>query len=211
MNHSDSPVLRVKHLHLSYGHRQLVKDLSFDLMQGQWLAITGTNGSGKSTLLRAIVGLHPYAGEIQFPTLPVIGYLPQQSLLDFQFPLRVSEFVALGLWHSKKPEKNKSVDEALRKANALDLKDWPLQELSRGQFQRIALARALVHQPQLLILDEPVTGLDETTISDLFQLINQFRQQGGSGLIVLHDEARRMQLEIEKLDLNQATIAKALA
>lgn len=203
MNQAASPILSVKHLHLSYGHRQLVKDLSFDLAQGQWLAVTGTNGSGKSTLLRAIVGLHSYAGEIQFPTLAVIGYLPQQSLLDFQFPLRVDEFVGLGLWPSKVPHKNKNIEEALKKTNALDLKDWPLQELSRGQFQRVALARALVHKPQLLILDEPVTGLDEATINDLFQLITEFRAQGGAGLIVLHDEKKRQQLGIDKLDLNQ--------
>jgi len=203
MNQATSPVLQVKHLHLSYGNRNVVKNLSFTLKSGEWLAITGTNGCGKSTLLRAIVGLHPFAGEIHFPSLPVIGYLPQQSPLDFQFPLRVDEFVALGLWHSKSPNRNKDIDEALQKIHALELKNWPLQELSRGQFQRAALARAIVHRPQLLILDEPMTGLDESTISDLLQFIQDFRHQGGSGLIVLHDEARRQQLGIEKLDLSQ--------
>lgn len=206
MNQGNGALLQVKHLHLSYGSRPVIKNLSFDLGQGEWLAITGTNGCGKSTLLRAIVGLHPYAGDIHFPTLPVLGYLPQQSPLDFQFPLRVEEFVALGLWHSKSPNKDKDIDEALQKTHSLELKKWPLQELSRGQFQRAALARALVHRPQLLILDEPMTGLDESTVNDLFQFITQYRQQGGSGLIVLHDEAKREQLGIKKLDLSKLQI-----
>ncbi len=203
MNQKTNSILWVKHLHLAYGSRSIIKNLSFELSTGQWLAITGANGCGKSTLLRALAGLHPYIGEIQFPTLPTIGYLPQQSPLDFQFPLRVDEFVSLGLWQSKIPDKEKAIEEALLKLNALDLKKWALRELSRGQFQRVALARAIVHHPQLLILDEPMTGLDENTIHDLFEFINQFRKDGGAGLMVLHDEARRMQFGFEKLDLSQ--------
>lgn len=202
MNHANNLVLKVQHLNLFYGKRHIIKDLNLELKQGQWLALTGTNGSGKSTLLRSIVGLHPYIGDIQFPGMPIVGYLPQQSLLDFQFPVEVCEFVALGLWKINIPDKSKLIEAALEKVNALDLKNWSLQELSRGQFQKVAIARAIVHQPQLLILDEPLTGLDEGTIDDLLKFIHASKKSGSSGLIVLHDEFRRQQLEIEKLDLS---------
>ncbi len=201
MNQTNHLALKVQHLNLFYGKRHIIKDLNLDLQQGQWLALTGTNGSGKSTLLRAIVGLHPHIGDIQFPGMPIVGYLPQQSLLDFQFPVEVCEFVALGLWKLNIPNKSKMIEAALDKVNALALKNWSLQELSRGQFQKVAIARAIVHQPQLLILDEPLTGLDEDTINDLLKFIQDYKKNGSSGLIVLHDEIRRQQLEIEKLDL----------
>lgn len=205
MNQSQNLILKVQHLNVFYGKRHVIKNLSFELKQGQWLAVTGANGCGKSTLLKALVGLHPALGEIQFPQMPIIGYLPQQSLLDFQFPVQVSEFVALGLWKSNLPDKTKLIDSALEKVNATDLKKWSLQELSRGQFQKVAIARSIVHQPQLLILDEPLTGLDESTIIDLLNFITKFKQDGGSGLIVLHDELRRQQLGIDKLDLDNSS------
>jgi len=201
MNQESPLVLRIRHLHLFYGPRGLVQDLSFDLHQGEWLAITGPNGCGKSTLLRSVVGLHPFQGEIQKGADLKQGYLPQQSPVDFQFPLRVDEFVALGLWRSQIPDKERAIDEALEKMKALNLKKWSLRELSRGQFQRVALARAIVHEPQLLILDEPLTGLDEKTIDDFLMFIDQFRASGGAGLIVLHDEARRIRWGLKKLCL----------
>ena len=199
---STSPALDVRHLSLFYGSQCLLLDLNFRLPEASLTALCGPNGSGKSTLLKSLAGLHPFRGEILFPRPLRIGYLPQQSPQDFQFPLLVHEFVAMGLWQQKVASPDEAVEQVLTAMNAEDLAHKSVGELSRGQFQRVALARSLVHSPQFLLLDEPLTGLDESTADFLMNFLQGFQKQGGTALVVLHDEARRQKFSFQKIDLS---------
>ena len=202
MSNADSVLVEAQNLSLFYGSRCIVEDLSFKILQGTLTAVVGPNGAGKSTLLKALVGLHPFRGKLQFSHSCRRGYLPQVTLQDFQFPLRVDEFVAFGLWKQKAENKKQSINEALEKMQALDLKKKNLDELSRGQFQRVTLARTLVHNPHCLFLDEPMTGLDEPTSHLIFEFLAQFKSQGGTAMVVLHDEKRRQELQMTEMNLN---------
>lgn len=205
---SNSPALDVRHLSLFYGAQCLILDLNFRLSAPSLTALCGPNGSGKSTLLKALAGLHPYRGEILFPRPLKIGYLPQQSPQDFQFPLLVHEFVAMGLWRQKVASPQEAIEQVLTLMKAEDLAHKSVRELSRGQFQRVALARSLVHSPQFLLLDEPLTGLDESTADFLMNFLVDFHQQGGTALVVLHDEARRQKFAFQKIDLTNYQFQK---
>ena len=208
---SSSPALDVRHLSLFYGSQCLLLDLNFRLPEASLTALCGPNGSGKSTLMKSLAGLHPYRGEILFPRPLKIGYLPQQSPQDFQFPLLVGDFVAMGLWRQKVADPDEAVTQALIQMKAEDLSHKSVGELSRGQFQRVALARSLVHVPQFLLLDEPLTGLDESTADFLMNFLFQFQQQGGTALVVLHDETRRQKYGFQKIDLSHYQFKKNIS
>jgi len=200
-------IISVKNLSFSYGATEVISDISFDVEKGSFLALVGPNGAGKSTLIKVILGLEKkYSGQIEvlgsnlnkFSEWKKIGYLPQRvNVFNPLFPATVKEVVALGLLAGKHyPKKfNKTdkerVDSILSFLDISDLRERPIAELSGGEQQRVFLARALVSNPELLIMDEPSTALDPGTRGNFFKLIKKLNEEKNTTIIMItHDTAQ---------------------
>lgn len=169
-----------KDLSFAYDGETVLSDINFSIDAGAYLCIVGENGSGKSTLMRGILGLkHPSKGEIIFDDLKPteIGYLPQQTQIQRDFPASVSEVVLSGRLNSMRGRMFcNAEDKAAAAANMErlgidDIADRCYLELSGGQQQRVLLARAMCATKKLLLLDEPVTGLDPVAANEMYNLI----------------------------------------
>ena len=191
------PLIQCENLTMSYENRNAVENVSFSIEPGDYLCIVGENGSGKSTLLKGLLGLmRPKNGKILFGdglTQTSIGYLPQQTVVQRDFPASVQEVVISGCLHQKgfgpfyKPSQRTAANAAMEKLNITSLRKKSYRALSGGQQQRVLLARALCATDKLLLLDEPVTGLDPVVTSDLYALLKQLNQEGVSIVMVSHD------------------------
>lgn len=191
-------LISCKDVYLSYENTNVVENLNFEVNSGDYLCIVGENGSGKSTLIKSILGLketssgHLHMGEGVTPK--EIGYLPQQTTAQKDFPASVFEVVLSGCITSKagkiffsSKEKNIAV-ENMRKLDILPLKNKCYRELSGGQQQRVLLARALCASKKMLLLDEPVTGLDPIVTIELYELIRRINKELSITIIMVsHD------------------------
>ncbi len=177
-------VLQVNNLNVSYGEHQVIENLSFSVKRGEALIVLGPNGAGKTTLLRAILGLLPYQGEVVW-SAKKISYLPSQELMQRRttLPLSVSEFFSFKN-HSQHEVtailKEVGLDEKLLKQN--------LGSLSTGQFQRLMLAWALIDRPEVLLLDEAMSGIDVGGQETIYSLLHKFWRQGNLTLIFITHE-----------------------
>ena len=190
--------LKCKNLTIGYDNNIIIKDLSFEVNKGDYLCIVGENGSGKTTLLKTILGLHPLSkGEIIFGDdlhKNEVGYLPQQNNIQKEFPATVKETVISGcLAHmGKKPffthsEKMHAHDK-MEELGILHLKNRCFRELSGGQQQRVLLARALCATEKILLLDEPVSGLDPNATSEMYEIIEKLNKDHKTTIIMIsHD------------------------
>ncbi len=184
------PLIRFDHATFRYPSGPALEDITLEVADGEFLGVIGPNGSGKTTLLRAILGLlPPSAGtlrifdcactELRCHHRARIGYLPQKGFVDPYFPITVQEAVlmgragAIGLWHRAGKSDREIVRHALEDVGMADVADRPLGALSGGQQQRIFIARALAQHPQILLLDEPTTGIDTTTQHNVLELIGR--------------------------------------
>ncbi|HGN0224977.1 TPA: zinc ABC transporter ATP-binding protein ZnuC [Proteus mirabilis] len=194
-----SDLIRLKSVGVSFGERVILKDISFNLKAGRILTLLGPNGAGKSTIIRLVLGLlAPSSGKIERQHSLRIGYVPQKLYLDPTMPLTVKRFMTL-----KPGVKDKDILPALERVNAAKLINAPMQKLSGGESQRVLLARALLNQPQLLVLDEPTQGVDVNGQLALYDLINQLRNELGCAiLMVSHDLHLVMAKTDEVLCLN---------
>lgn len=191
------PLIQCENLTMSYENRNAVENVSFSIEPGDYLCIVGENGSGKSTLLKGLLGLmRPKNGKILFGdglTQTSIGYLPQQTVVQRDFPASVQEVVISGYLHQKgfgpfyKPSQRTAANAAMEKLNITSLRKKSYRALSGGQQQRVLLARASCATDKLLLLDEPVTGLDPVVTSDLYALLKQLNQEGVAIVMVSHD------------------------
>lgn len=182
---------------MSYENRNAVEDVTFSIEPGDYLCIVGENGSGKSTLLKGLLGLMPpKSGRITFEdglTQTSIGYLPQQTQVQRDFPASVREVVLSGCLGRKGfgPFYNKAqraeADAAMEKLNITALGKKSYRALSGGQQQRVLLARALCATDKLLLLDEPVTGLDPVVTAELYALLKRLNGEGVAIVMVSHD------------------------
>ncbi len=196
----------IKGLSFAYHGNDVLKDITCDIAAGDYLGIVGPNGSGKSTLVRCILGLNrPGAGSIDllgvrlesFTGWHRIGYLPQGlQMLNPSFPATVREIVRLGRLSAKRFPKRFDRDDALAVEKALelmsisDIGDRLIGELSGGLRQRTLLARALVNEPELLILDEPTTALDPDTRESFYATLKDLNDNRGTTvLLVTHDSS----------------------
>lgn len=184
-------------LTLGYEGIPIVTELSFKVDQGDYLCIVGENGSGKSTLVKTLLGLKsPMSGKIEYEEgfkSSDIGYLPQQTLVQRDFPASVREIVLSGC-QSKcglRPFYNKSekklAEYNMERMEILDIADKCYRELSGGQQQRVLLARALCATGSILLLDEPVTGLDPKVTVELYSLIEKLNKEGITVIMISHD------------------------
>ncbi len=174
-------ILKCENLSFAYDGRTVLEDVNFSLNAGDYLCVVGENGSGKSTLIKGLLGLKaPRSGSIEFGEglkSTEIGYLPQQTQLQRDFPASVWEVVLSGCLNGldRRLMYNKADRERARmnmeRMGIEDIKDKSYQELSGGQQQRVLLARALCATGKLLLLDEPVTGLDPIATGEMYNLI----------------------------------------
>jgi zinc transport system ATP-binding protein len=196
------PVVEVKGLHVQVGGQAVLRGVDLVIPSGQLVALIGPNGSGKTTLLRAMLGLQRrVAGEVRLlgqedvaTALPRVGYVPQRLNLERGFILTVREFLSLRLeatrhwfWHSN-PKSDRLIRDSLAEMGVEALWEKPLATLSGGQFQRVVIAFSLLRQPDLLLLDEPMAGVDvhgEETFYDLIAGIQQRRHL--TAILVSHD------------------------
>jgi len=203
-------------LTLGYDRHPAVHHLSASIDKGSLLAIVGPNGAGKSTLLKGIVGqLLPLSGSIRMDNLcrEDIAYLPQQAQLDRSFPMTVNELVATGLWRyigafgSTSAEHQKTVASALKRLGLDGFEHRMIGTLSGGQLQRALFARLMVQDADLVILDEPFSGIDKQTTDYLVHLIEHWHEDGKTILAVLHDLTQVSQHFPQTLLLSRKLIA----
>lgn len=189
-------LIKIDSASMGYEGKTILSNLSLKINEGDYVCIVGENGSGKTTLMKCLLGLiQPFSGNVSFGNglLPnEIGYLPQQTVLQKDFPASVEEVVISGclnrkhtLFYSKNQKKLAS--DNMKETGIYDLRKKCFRELSGGQKQRVLLARALCATHKLLILDEPVTGLDPKAQQEMYNLIAALNKQGITIVMVSHD------------------------
>lgn len=191
--------IKAESLALGYDNGIIVKDLDFEVNAGNYLCIVGENGSGKSTLMRTLLGLqNPKGGRIILGdglTKKEIGYLPQQTQVQKDFPASVKEIVIsgcqarCGLRPFYNREEKELAGKNMERLGITELSSRSYRELSDGQQQRVLLARALCATQKLLILDEPVSGLDVKVTAELYTIIKELNRDGITIIMVSHDIA----------------------
>ena len=179
------PLVEASGVGVRIGRHELLSGVDLELSPGEILSLIGPNGAGKTTLVRVLLGvLRPSAGRVVRRQGLVVGYVPQRLHLDPTLPLPVRHFLALGR-RRRDPEPLRA---ALAEVGAGHLEHALMSELSGGEFQRATLARALLRDPDLLILDEPAQGVDFNGQLELYALIERVRNERGCGvLLVSHD------------------------
>lgn len=177
-------IVEIEHLTIEYPDVKAIDDVSFTVNQGDFLGIIGPNGAGKSTLFASMLSLNTkYKGTIKFfgtdirkskNYLKEIGYVPQKPIFEKNFPATVNDVVKMGL--HKESDENK-IDEILQQLWIHELSERRIGELSGGQQQRVFIAKALVNNPKVLILDEPVTGIDQQSIDLFYSILKELNSK----------------------------------
>ncbi len=199
-----SPIFEVKNLFFQASAQKILEDISLAILPGDYCAIIGPNGGGKTTLIRLLLGLEkPTRGEIRlfgqalsrFKRWNKIGYVPQRaSQLDQNFPATVLEVVKMGriakqgLFKRATQEDRDAIQEAMVKMDVSDIQEKLIGELSGGQRQRVMIARALASKPEVLILDEPNTGVDVVSQQRFYKLLRELNENENMTIIfITHD------------------------
>ncbi|MCD6433754.1 MAG: metal ABC transporter ATP-binding protein [Sulfurimonas sp.] len=203
MNHQ-VPIFEVKELSFSVRGQKILSSISFEIFNSEYVAIIGPNGGGKTTLIRILLGLDkPTTGTVklfgkkiqEFKKWHKIGYVPQRaSLVDSSFPATVLDIVNMGrtsqrkIFSSMTKEDRDAVDDAMKKMDICDLKDKMVGTLSGGQRQRVMIARALASRPEILILDEPNTGVDAHSQKNFYELLSRLNKEENITIVfITHD------------------------
>ena len=196
----DPARLEFKDVTVSYGNRNAVENITFQIPHGAHVAVVGPNGAGKSTLFKALVGLLPLtSGFIYIHGAPLgqhidcVAYIPQREEVDWRFPVTVRDVVMMGrfgklglLQQPGKMDKD-LVNQAMNHMDISKLADRPIHDLSGGQQQRVFLARALAQKPHILLMDEPFTGVDVSTQEATLRLLDDLRSEDVTIMVSTHD------------------------
>jgi len=197
------PLIAAEHVSFRYGRDLVLDDVSLRVAAGEFVALVGPNGSGKSTLLKVLLGsVEPEAGRVRLFGEPPervadrsrLGYVPQRPILGSEVPATVEEIVATGRlssrgwWHPVRRVDREAVAHALRSVDMAELGRRPVNELSGGQQQRAFIARAFASEPELLVLDEPIAGIDaESQRRFRDSLVHLITEHGAGVLLVSHE------------------------
>jgi manganese/zinc/iron transport system ATP- binding protein len=193
-------VLALESLSAGYGDGWALEDVTLEVPAGRLVGVIGPNGSGKSTLLRAILGLVPQRiGTVTLAGMPIderridVAYVPQRELVDWSFPISAAQVVMMGRFPRIGPVRGgtqvdrEAVSDALDRVGMVHMGDRQIGALSGGQQQRVFLARALVQEASVLLLDEPMTGVDRGTEDAITALMRELRDDGATILHATHD------------------------
>ncbi len=205
-------IIEVKDICFSYGKEQVLKDISLQIHQGDYLGIIGPNGAGKTTLLKIMLGLlKPNCGQIElfgkeiedFKDWQKIGYVPQKATnFDTNFPVTVEEAVMMGryaragLFHQITKKDQEIVQKSLEQVGMWEYKNRLIGDISGGQQQRVFIARALAGEPEVIFLDEPTTGVDEKTQDEFYSLLKKLNQEFSLTLILISHDIERITKEV---------------
>ncbi len=198
------PIFDVKNVNFRDNSQKILSNISLEIFNGEYIAIIGPNGGGKTTLIRMLLGLNkPTSGEIKlygkkisdFKSWDKIGYVPQRaSLVDENFPATVEDIVKMGrtskrsIFSSFSDKDRQAIEDSMIKMDVLDLKDKMIGKLSGGQRQRVMIARALASKPEILILDEPNTGVDMVSQKSFYALLSKLnKEEYITILFITHD------------------------
>lgn len=195
------PLVELKHVGFGYGTEPVLEDVSLHLHPGQFAALVGPSGAGKTSLLKLILGtLQPTHGEVAIygrvrngQAAPQIGYVPQLETVDWNFPVTVGQAVLMGrtrqagIWPWPRGEDRRRLHEVLARLEIDHLVKRHIRDLSGGQQQRVFLARALIAEPDLLVLDEPTTGVDMRSAENVLHLLAELNCRGMTILMTTHD------------------------
>ena len=203
-----SSLVTFDHATLGYGRRVVLTDITFDIPDGDFLGLVGPNGAGKTTILRALLGtLQPLGGTVtRSPTLR-FGYVPQRDQVDYNFPLKVIDVVMMGRYDriglGRRPsdEDRKRAVEALEHVGIAHLADYPLVDLSGGQKQRTLIARALVGEPNILVLDEPTNGMDLVATTQILGLVRELHDRDGLTVLMVSHALNEVANYVERIAL----------
>lgn len=199
-DHAAQPVARTENATVRYGREPAIEDVSLEVPRGVMAAIVGPNGAGKSTLLKLLLGLHDdYQGQVQLLGADPeagrhrVGYVPQRSTVDWEFPANVLDVVLMGLYRELGPLRRigrvqrEKARAALEEVDMARFEKRQIGQLSGGQQQRVFLARALVQQAELYLLDEPFAGVDAASEAALVRVLKRLNAEGATVLAVHHD------------------------
>ena len=177
-------LISTQNMSVRLGGHVALRNVDFSISAGEIVTVVGPNGSGKSTLLKALIGaVKPYDGTITSQDGLRIGYVPQKLHIDPTLPITVRRFLSL-----PRRQTQAAIDQALSRVGAPDLQDKQMFALSGGQFQRVLLARALLEEPELLILDEPTTGLDQPGSAAFYTLLEDIKRETGAAVLMVSHE-----------------------
>lgn len=188
-------ILEIKKVSASYNGHVAIKDVSFSIKPHEYVCLIGENGSGKSTLIKTIVGINKKdSGEIVIKVPPEkVSYLAQNNMTDLDFPATAKEIIMIGVQKHKilpfyKKDDYKNFDEVCELLGIKNIVNKQIGELSGGQRQRVMLARALIRKPELLILDEPCSGLDINITKEFYEILGKLNiEQGLTIVMATHD------------------------
>jgi manganese/iron transport system ATP-binding protein len=217
-------MLEVQQVSVNYASGQGLDPVSFQILPGEMVGVMGPNGAGKSTMMKAILGLVPVSsGHVHYCTCPLhqqlekVAYVPQRSQIDWDYPITVETVVSLartrhlGWFRRSSAAGQRAVRSAMERVNVWDLRDRRIGNLSGGQQQRVFLARALAQEAEMLLFDEPFTGVDATTEEILFRTFAELRNEGKILLISSHEWGSNLSKGLTTLDrlllLNHELIA----
>jgi len=189
--------VEINHLSIKFNEQLILNDINFSIEEKDFMAIIGPNGGGKTTLLKVILGiLTPDEGKVKVfgkdpkKSKDLMGYLPQRLDFDHDFPINVFETVLMGRYHGllKKysNQDHKAVTQALKDVEMDELKDRQISKLSGGQMQRVFIARAIVRDPKLLIMDEPMASIDPEMQHSFYELMSRLKNKMAI-VLVSHD------------------------
>ncbi|MDI7260892.1 MAG: metal ABC transporter ATP-binding protein [Thermodesulfobacteriota bacterium] len=195
-------ILKVRNLNVRLDHQSIIENLSFEVKKGEVLTILGPNGAGKSVLLKTLIGLLPYKGEIEWAKELKIGYVPQRLPFIKDIPLSIKDFFNL----KGSPEKE---TEAILNSVGFkeDFSRKKIGDLSSGQFQRVLIAWGLVGNPQVLLFDEPMTGVDISAEETIYNLLAKLKgEMDLTILLVTHDLSVVYKFSTDVICLNRQPI-----
>ena len=211
----NSKAIELKNVNIKFNENPVLKDINLTIEENDFMAIIGPNGGGKSTLLKIILGiLKPDSGEVLiFGRKPedarkLMGYLPQKVSFDHDFPIDVFHTVLSGRYHGLFKGHNKddeiAVIKALKDVNMFELKDRQISRLSGGQMQRVFIARAIVREPKILLMDEPMASIDPEMQNSFYNLLSRLKNE--MTIILVSHDVGTVSTQVDKIACLNSTL-----